>query len=133
MELIDCIGILKKSDESNIQLDLSSIDEVLLVQVFKQKNVLTWNLAINNFDDQGLIIVIVFHKNNHNNEENWNRFIDFEMNKLFKKFDFFKQDHFFAEIPGFWTNIEIENFLYRVIKNIYGVDSKNIQFTLNAY
>jgi hypothetical protein len=133
MELVKGIEVLKKSHETGIQLDFFRNNGQVLLQSFKQINVISWKLDIINIESEGLIIVIDFHKDKDNNTENYKRFIDSDLFVLFKKLDFFKRNSFYTEVSGSLSCKEIENFIHKIIFNIYNIDFNNVKFTLKAY
>ncbi len=76
MMLHDYIEKLLKLNEPNTQLDFFRNNGQVLLQVYKQKDVLSWGLGINIVAIDGLVFELHFHKAKTNNSINKTNFIN---------------------------------------------------------
>lgn len=133
MTLTNYIEILKSSKEPRIQLDFFRDNGQVLIQIFKQRDVLTWGLDIDLVDSNGLIIELAFNKAKKSNKQNYIRFTESEIFKNFTYCEKGRENSYFAGIPSKWSTKEIYNFISKIINEIYDIGNSSITYTLNAY
>lgn len=62
MNLKSCIDTLKFTKEPGTQLDLFRENGQVIIQIYKQRDVLTWGLEIYLDDPDGLVLEVLFNK-----------------------------------------------------------------------
>ena len=112
MNLKSCIDTLKFTKEPGTQLDLFRENGQVIIQIYKQRDVLTWGLEIYLDDPDGLVLEVLFNKAKKNNNENYARFIKSELFKHFAKINSIKEDSYFAVISSGWSTDKILNFVF---------------------
>ena len=133
MNLTNLLEILKNNKEPNAQLDIFRDNGQVLIQIYKQRDVLTWGLDIKLEDTEGIVIEILFNKIKKNNNANYLRFINSELFTHFIKIDNVKHDTWFAVFSSKWQTEEIFNFIINLINDVYKLKNSEIKFNLNAY
>jgi len=133
MNLKSCIDTLKFTKEPGTQLDLFRENGQVIIQIYKQRDVLTWGLEIYLDDPDGLVLEILFNKAKKNNNENYARFIKSELFNHFAKINSIKEDSYFAVISSSWSTDKILNFVNEVVTYIYDLNNSEIKYSLNAY
>lgn len=132
MRLHEGIKILIDSNSSSIQLDIFRNNGQVLMQIFKQKNVSTWNRGIELTDSDGLIINLHFHKNKTNNFDNFKRFFDSDIFTKFKKYPIPENSYFIGINSQYLIN-EIHDFILEILDTVYNLEGEAMEFTVNSY
>lgn len=114
--------------EPKIQLDILRNNRQILIQVYKQKDIINWKNTFSITDLEGFVLLIHFHKNKTNNSENFIRFKNSELYNDFVNVDFFGKDFFFLGIKSTCDLKEINSLISRIIKDIYSLN----QFELDG-
>ncbi len=133
MNLINLLEILKNTKEPKAQMDIFRDNGQVLIQIYKQRDVLTWGLDIKLEDAEGIVIEILFNKAKINNNANYLRFINSEFYTNFTKIDNEKHDIWFAVFSSKWQTKELFDFIINLIDDVYRLKNSEIKFTLNAY
>jgi hypothetical protein len=120
------------SNERNISLDFYSRNQIVL-QLYKQCDVKTWNYGINEFIKDDIIIELTFNKNKIDNQNNKHRFLNSEVFKDYIKMDSVRED-------SYWTGVDIKlaistinQMIIKIINTVYDLKNETIEFRLIAY
>lgn len=114
--------------ELKIQLDILRNNRQLLIQVYKQKDIINWKNTFSITDLEGCVLLIHFHKSKTNNSENFIRFKSCELYNDFVSVDFFGRDFFFLGIKSTCDLKQFNFLISRILKDIYSLN----QFDLNG-
>ena len=136
MKLNSYIEKLLKLKEPNSQLDFFRSNGEVLLQFYKQKDVLSWGFGIDLVDRDGLVLELQFHKAKMNNSSNKSNFLNSIIFKDFLEFESVEQDSYFLGISSNCSVINIVSKIEDIINQVYMLNDEEygkIYYSLNSY
>ena len=128
--MTDLVQRFTEIDERNLQLDIFRDNGRVLIQVFKYSDVKGWNNPPVFDATQGYVSVLHFSGSKDKNLKNFQNSKVFE---YYHSFDSFGKHFYCSFTPTTSTPMELQAFLLRTIKEVYGNDVGTLDVQLNAY
>ena len=121
-----------KSKEENVQLDIFRQNGEVLLQIYKQKDAINWNLGVELDDINGYVAELYFNKGKTNNENN---FIQFQKSSLFEEFKRPKNsnEQYYYEISSTLSKRDIENVILHILNSAYNLENEEVFIRVSKF
>lgn len=123
--------IFLKSTTKNIQFDFYHNNQIIL-QIFKGYDVVNWRDKPNSIDNDQTVFQLLFNGGKENNKLN---LLKFKNSLIFEDFvyvNFYKQETYFYGLK-ITDEIELVNYIEKIISSVYLFDIQKVEFTLKVY
>ena len=134
--MINSIEIFINSKEPKVQFDIYRGNNQVLMQFFKQKDILNWKNPFSIIDESGFVLLIHFQKNKTNNIVNLKRFKNNELFYQFKCFEGYQPDTYFYGVNSEVDVIQFYDLIINILRNIYNLNKSELNeifYTVKAY
>ncbi|MQP51404.1 MULTISPECIES: hypothetical protein [unclassified Flavobacterium] len=123
--------IFIKSTAKNIQFDFYHNNQIIL-QIFKGYDVVNWRDKPNSIDNDQTVFQLLFNGGKENNKLNLLKFKNSLIFEDFVHVNFYKQETYFYGLK-ITDEIELVNYIEKIISSVYLFDIQKVVFTLKVY
>ena len=120
-----------KSTARNIQFDFYHRNQIIL-QIFKGYDVVNWRDKPNNVNNNQIVFQLLFNSGKDNNKLNLSNFKNSMLFNDFEYVNFYKQESYFCSVE-ISDEIELVNYIEKIISSVYLFEIQKVDFTLKAY
>jgi hypothetical protein len=119
------------STTRNIQFDFYHRNQIIL-QIFKGYDVVNWRDKPTNINNNQIVFQLLFNGGKDNNKLNLSNFKNSTLFNVFEYVNFYKQESYFCSVE-ISDEIELVNYIEKIISSVYLFEIQKVDYTLKAY